>query len=352
MSSLVRTRVTIKDVARACGVSTQTISRVLNNKVDVSQETREKILAVMNDMEYQPSAVARSMRQQAKTIGVIIAGLEFFGISATLTGITQAAEALGFTLIVKELPSFDSMEIQPLIQSLTAHQVKGIICAAPEVSENWKLIPKKVNYQIPPMVFLKGNPSSAPVTISLDNYSGAYSIVMHLVEQGYKHIAHISGPLEGWEARERKRGWTRALIDSGRPVPDQATVSGSWSSASGFEIMKTLVTQYPELDAVFSANDQMAFGVLNYAWRNGIKIPEQLGVAGFDDLPESKYSIPPLTTVHQDLNRLGDIAVKKLLSLDNPKVKYPDVEGDAIILPTELRIRNSTQRKPINPHQI
>ena len=215
MASFVKTKVTIKDVARACGVSTQTISRVLNNRVDVSPVTRDKVRAVMEGMEYQPSALARSMRQKTKTLGVIIAGLQYFGISATLTGITQAAEARGYNLMIKELPSMDSMEMQPLIQSLTAHQVQGIICAAPEVSDNWKSIQKNLNYQVPPMVFLKGNPTSAPVTISLDNYSGAYAITRHLVDQGYRHIAHISGPLEGWEARERKRAWIRALVDSG-----------------------------------------------------------------------------------------------------------------------------------------
>lgn len=342
MSTVFRQKVTIKDVARACGVSTQTISRVLNNKIDVSRETREKVLAVMHDMDYHPSALARSMRQQARTIGVIIAGLEFFGISATLTGITQAAESRGYTLMVKELPSFDSTEMQPLIQSLTAHQVKGIICAAPEVSDNWKLIQKHMTYQIPPMVFLKGNPASAPVTISLDNYSGAYAVTTHLIEQGYQHIAHISGPLEGWEAQERKRGWTRALIDAGRKVPDSAAVNGSWTSSSGSASFTILLEQYPEMDAVFVANDQMALGVLNQAWEKGIKVPAKLGVAGFDDIPESSHFIPPLTTVHQDLGKLGDISVRKLLSLDNPKIKDPEVEGTAIILPTQLRLRQST----------
>jgi LacI family transcriptional regulator len=344
MVPFVRSKVTIKDVARACGVSTQTISRVLNKKVDVSSATREKILAVMEEMDYQPSALARSMRLQTKTIGVIIAGLHFFGISTTLTGITQAAEARGYNLMLKELPSFDSMEMQPLIQSLTAHQVQGIICAAPEVSENWKSIQKNLSNQIPPMVFLKGNPSSAPVTISLDNYSGAYAITRHLFDQGYRHIGHISGALEGWEARERKRAWMRALVDTGLPVSENATISGDWTSSSGKSCMEILTKQYPEMDAVFAANDQMALGVLHYAWEKGIRVPAQLGVAGYDDIPESRFFIPPLTTIDQDLNKLGEMAVRKLLSLKNPKIKDAEVAGNTIILPTELKIRRSTQR--------
>ncbi|HEX7557288.1 MAG TPA: LacI family DNA-binding transcriptional regulator, partial [Leptolinea sp.] len=328
MTLSIRSKVTIKDVARACGVSTQTISRVLNNRVDVSVSTREKILAIIEEMEYQPSALARSMRLSTRTLGVIVADLKFIGMSATLNGITQAAEVRGYNLMLKELPSFDSMEMPPLIQSLTAHQVQGIICAVPQVSENWKTIQKNLNYQIPPMVFLKGNPYAAPITISLDNYSGGYTITRHLVDQGYRHIGHISGPLMGWEARERKRAWLRALVDSGLPISENATIIGNWTSSSGFSCLDALLKQYPEMDAVFVANDQMALGVLNYAWEKGISIPTQLGVAGYDDIPESGYFIPPLTTIYQDLNKLGEMAVRKIVSLANPEINDADVAGD------------------------
>ncbi len=344
MVSVTKGKVTIKDVARACGVSTQTISRVLNKRVDVSATTREKVLAVIQDMGYQPSELARSMRKSTKTLGVIIAGLHYFGISDTLNGITQASEERGFSLMLKELPSFNFMEIEPLIQSLTAHQVQGIIYAAPEVSDNWKTILRNLNHRLPTMVFLKGNPTSAPITISVDNYTGAYSVTRHLINQGYRHIAHICGPLEWWESRERRRGWIQALSDAGLPTPENAIVTGSWSSTSGAVSLEILLRQYPEMDAVFVANDQMALGVLNQAWEKGIKIPEQLGVAGFDDIPESRFFIPPLTTVHQNLNKLGEMAVRKIVSLENPKIMDPEVDGDAIILPTELRVRRSTQR--------
>ncbi|GAP21836.1 LacI family DNA-binding transcriptional regulator [Leptolinea tardivitalis] len=340
-----RSRVTIKDVAKACGVSTQTISRVINDRIDVSSTTREKILAVMQEMDYQPSALARSMRQNSKTLGVIVAELRFVGISSTLNGITQAADARGYSLMLKELPSFDSMEMQPLIQSLIAHRVEGIIYAAPEVGENWKTIQRNLSKQIPPMVYLKGNPSSAPITLSMDNYSGAYSITRHLIDQGYRHIAHISGPMDWWESRERQRAWSRALFDAGLPVPEYASIQGNWSSASGYTCMDSLLKQYPEMDAVFAANDQMALGVLNIAWEKHINIPGQLGVAGFDDIPESKYFSPPLTTVYQDLNKLGDLAVRKLISLSSPDDTDPAVQGNSLMLPTELRVRQSTTRQ-------
>lgn len=337
-------KITIKDVARESGVSTQTISRVLNNRLDVSPATREKVLAVINDLGYQPNALARSMRQSTKTLGVIVAGLHFFGISDTLNGITQASEARGLSLMLKELASFNSIDIEPLIQSLTAHQVQGIIYAAPEVSDNWKTILKNHHNHLPPMVFLKGNSSSAPVTISLDNYTGAYTLTRHLIEQGYRHIAHLCGPLDWWESRERRRGWMSALQDAGLAVPETADIAGNWTSTSGAVCFEVLLRQYPEMDAIFVSNDQMALGVLNLAWEKGIKVPQQLGVAGFDDIPESRYFIPPLTTIHQDLKKLGELAVRKLIAMHNPEIDDSEVTGNTIILPTELRVRRSTQR--------
>ncbi|NMB59300.1 MAG: LacI family transcriptional regulator [Chloroflexi bacterium] len=339
-----RSKITIKDVARACGVSTQTISRVLNDRKDVSRETREKILAVMQEMDYQPSALARSMRQTSRTIGVINAEMQSIGISATLNAITQVSEKYGYSLILKELPSFETEDLRSFIQSLSAHQVQGIIYAAPEVGDTWKKVQANITDSVPPMVFLKGNPASAPITISADNYGGAYSVTRHLVEQGYRHIAHISGPLEWWEARERKRAWARALVDAGRPVPEEAVSSGDWSCDSGAAAFEVLLKKYPEVDAVFVGNDQMALGVLKIAWDRGIPVPNSLGVAGFDDIDESKYFIPSLTTVRQNFARLGEMAVRKLVSLNSTRNKDIEVTNDAIILPTELIVRQSTRR--------
>ncbi len=344
MVSSIRPKVTIKDVARACGVSTQTVSRVLNDRLDVSRDTREKILAVIEQMGYQPSALARSLRSQSKTLGVIIAGLNYVGISTTLFGITQASQAYGFSLLLKVMPTFDSPDMQPYIRSLTAHQVEGMIYAAPEVGDNWKTVQKFLNDQMPPVVYLKGNPASAPTTISFDNFDGAYTITRHLIEQGYRNIAHISGPLNWWESRERKRGWMRALLDADLPAPESAVVSGDWSTASGAASLDILLRQYPEMDAIFAANDQTALGVLSAATAKGIRVPYPLGVAGYDNIAESEYFTPPLTTIHQDFDLLGELAVHKLMAMNNPKNTDPSLSGNTLILPATLKARQSTQR--------
>lgn len=336
--------VTIKDVARACGVSTQTISRVLNNRADVSEATREKVLAVIDQMAYQPSALARGMRQMSSTLGVIIAGLKYKGISTTLKGIAQAAEARGFSIILKELPTFGPMDMRPLIQSLMSQQVRGIIYAAPQVGDNWASVRRVLSKRTPPMVFLKGNPLAAPMTISIDNYVGGYMMTRHLIERGYARIAHISGPLEWWESLERKRGWTQALRDANRPVPDEAWVEGDWSPASGFASYRELSRRYPGMDAIFAANDQMALGVLHGVGRDGVSVPESLGVAGYDDLTEAAYFTPSLTTIRQDFRKPGELAVRKLMLLAGLAEEDAEAEPDAIMLAPTLVARDSTRR--------
>lgn len=341
----IRRRVTIKDVAKACGVSIQTVSRVLNNRSDVSKTTREKVQAIIKQMGYQPSSLARGMRQQSNTLGVIISGLRYKGVSTTLNGVARASEERGFNLILKETPSMDCEDVPAFIQSLMAHQVRGIICATPQVASNWTILQRGLSPQTPPMVFLKGNPLAAPNTVSIDNYAAGYAITSHLIEKGYHHIAHITGPLDWWESLERRRGWKQALMESGLPIPDHAQVEGNWSSLSGQEGYAFLARRYPEMDAVFAANDKMALGVLHEAWQQGVDVPNQLGVAGMDDLSESAYFTPPLTTVKQDFYMLGELAVRKLLKLAGMTQDDPAVAEDTIILEPEVIARESTNRQ-------
>jgi DNA-binding LacI/PurR family transcriptional regulator len=344
MKKIQQDKVTIKDVARACGVSTQTISRVLNDRVDVSQDTREKVLAVIEQMGYQPNAFARGMRQRSTTLGVIITGLQHKGISTTLKGITLEAEKNGLNLILKELSSFKTSNIKSLINSLMAHQVMGIIYAAPEVDDNWTHFLRNLPQHCPPMVFLKGSPSSAPITISIDNYIGAYTMTQHLIEQGYSHIGHISGPLSWFEARERKRGWSQALKDAGMTTSLGIVAEGSWGPESGQTAFEYLFNIHPEMDAIFVANDQMALAVLHSAWQNGINVPDQLAVAGYDGISESAFFIPPLTTIRQDFRGLGAMAVNKIKQLQDPGKTSGEIIPDSAIITPELIARQSTLR--------
>jgi DNA-binding LacI/PurR family transcriptional regulator len=337
-------KVTIKDVARACDVSIQTVSRVLNNRSDVSKATREKVQTVIDGMGYQPNILARGMRRQSDTLGVIISGLHHKGVATTLNGVARASEERGYTLIFKETASLESEDVLPFIRSLMAHQVRGIICAAPQVGTNWTSLQKSLPAKTPPLVFLKGNPLAAPITISIDNYAAGYKATCHMIEQGYGHIAHISGPSDWWEAQERQRGWRQALMEAGLPIPASALTEGDWTPASGCSGFTRLREAYPEMDAVFAANDQMALGVMQAAWQQGVNVPEGLGVAGMDDLSESAFFTPPLTTVRQNFYQLGELAVRKLLRLADMTPEDDAVAADTLVIQPELIVRQSTNR--------
>lgn len=336
---------TIKDIARLSGVSTQTISRVINQKPDVSPETRERILEIIKQTGYQPSAVARSLiRQRSYTLGVIIAGLKYQGISQTLNGITEQADQEGYSLLLKELPSFNVTDVQPVIRSLMSHHVEAIIYAAPEVGENWRNVQTQCPRPCPPIIFLKGSPCPGFSTISVDNYLGAYLATLHLYEQGCRNIAHICGAEDWWETEERFKGWKAALKEKGLPFSTKQVVSGNWSSSSGEKAFTLLLENYPEVDGVFTANDQMALGVLHVANNNNIRIPQQLKVIGFDDLAESPYYSPSLSTIRQDLHMLGITAVKKAIeSVNNSEKLTSEGMPDTIVLNPQLIVRQSTQ---------
>src|SRR6186713_3075826 len=210
-------RATIKEVASVAGVSTQTVSRVINERPDVSPETRRRVQEVIKELSYQPSALARSLiSQRSHTLGVVTAGLRHIGPSRTLSGITSAAEDTGYSLLLKELPDYDTENITPIFQAFLSQRVDGIIWAVPEVGENRKWVnhpPADVHV---PLVYLAMESREHLSIVSIDNYLGGRMAMAHLLEQGYQKIGHISGPMDWWEARQRMAAWKDALTEAGR----------------------------------------------------------------------------------------------------------------------------------------
>lgn len=339
-------KVTIKDIARMCAVSTQTVSRVMNKRPDVSPETRAAVEKAIAEMGYRPSALARSLVQQRSyTLGVITAGLMYAGISQTLNGITAQCEDSGYALLIKELPRFDSLDIVPVIDALIAHHVEGIIFAAPEFNENVKIVQAQLPSFCPPIVFLKSQPTPNFTTVSVDNYGGARKVVEYLLSLGRRRVGLITGPLEWLESRQRKQGWEDALRSVGVVGFERNWSQGNWSSSSGESAFAELIRKYPEMNAVFASNDQMALGVLHYAHVHGLRVPQDLSIVGFDDLSEAAYFTPSLTTVTHPLRELGILAVKALLEqIDGHVSRY---SGKTLVLNTEISVRDSTPKPEV-----
>ena len=339
-------RATIKEVATVAGVSTQTVSRVINERPDVSAETRKRVQEVIKQLSYQPSALARSLiSQRSYTLGVVTAGLRHIGPSRTLSGITSAAEEAGYSLLLKELPSYDTEDTTPIFKGFLSQHVDGIIWAVPEVGENRKRV-KNLPADIEiPLVYLTMETQSNLSIVSVDNYLGGRMAMSHLLAQGYRKIGHISGPLDWWEARQRMAAWKDVLQEAGLAYNDAYCVEGNWSSASGALAIEKLYDQYPDMDAVFVANDQMALGVMQFFAEKRVRIPEEIGIAGFDNIAESAFFSPPLTTIQQDQNKIAKVAVAEVIKIIEAGWNRSDpVEPKSIVLPPTLIVRQSSLR--------
>jgi len=337
-------KITIYEVAREAGVSRQTVSRVINNRPDVAIETRERVLQIIDRLEYRPSAIARSLSQRRSyNFGVLTAGLKYFGPSTTLSGITGMSEELGYGLLLKELSSFDATNIKPILAWFIDHQVDGIIWAAPEVGSNRDWIKDVIDEIHVPIVFLTTHRRNDISIVTIDNYSGGTMATEHLLSLGRKHIGHIAGPLDWWESRQRHLGWQDILLSAGiKPEPYMFT-EGNWSSKSGKIAFNQLLSSYSKMDAIFVGNDQMALSVLQTACEEGIRIPDDLAVIGFDNIPEAEFFCPSLTTIFQNQHELGLIAVQVLVrQVEERKLENRIAEPMYLAIQPELVIRRST----------
>jgi LacI family transcriptional regulator len=266
------------------------------------------------------------------------------GPSRTLNGIADKADELGFMLLMKELGNFDTRKTDDAVDSLLARQVDGIVWLAPEIGDNHVWIDERMEEIPVPVLFMAMRPREGISSLGTDNFQGGVMATQHLLDCGRTKIGHISGPLGWWEADERKRGWLETLQAAGFCASEQHCAEGNWSSASGERAFIQLLQSFPDLEAVFVANDQMALGVLREAYRRGISVPEQLAVIGFDNIPESAYFYPSLTTVSQDLQSLGEQAVQSLVEMIQARQGNQSVVAQSEFIQPTLIVRESSKR--------
>jgi LacI family transcriptional regulator len=343
-------RVTIVQVAKAAGVSTQTVSRVINDYPGVLPETRERVQSAIERLHYRPNVIARSLSQlRTRTIGVVTAGLDFFGPSRTLVAIEQRAVEAGFSLHLHLLHRPESNNVQSLIDDFLSRQVDGLIWATQEIGSNLEWLDREPPPI--PMVFLESRPRPKVRGVNIDSRRGSLLAVRHLLDRGYRKIGIITGPLAWWSARERKQGWRDALGEAGIEPEDRWLVEGDWLSGSGAAGLERLIGSFPEMEAVFVCNDQMALGALQTSRRTGRRVPEDVAVVGYDDIPEAEFFWPPLTTVRQDLMKLGGTVVDLLSELIAARWEGKAVESpsETVWLKPELVVRESSGARRDDP---
>jgi LacI family transcriptional regulator len=337
-------RATIRQVATAAGVSTQTVSRVINDRPDVSHETRRRVQDVIDNLGYRPSALARSLvHRRTNTLAVVAWGIEYFGPSRTLIGIEQQAAALGYSLFLNLLSQPDDSSHERAMNDSIAHRVDGIIWAVPEVGNNRSWIKSNPLKQLPPMVFLSMAVQPGIAIVSVNNQNGGKLATQHLIEQGRHRVGIITGPQAWWEARQRYLGWKSALAEAGLEFSPTSAVESDWSAAGGKQAMAQLLMQEPGVDAVFASSDQIALGAMQAAYASGRRIPQDLAIVGFDNIPESAFFGPPLTTVYQHLFEAGQVAVQNLHRMIEAHRKgHESFDPEITLSEPELVVRAST----------
>jgi LacI family transcriptional regulator len=292
---------------------------------------------------YAPNMLARSLvNRRSNTLGVVTSGLELFGPSRTLSGIERQANEYGYGLLLNLIHDPADANVMSALTALTARRVDGLIWAVPEISNNRAWVTRALVSRLPPTVFLSMASRPRLRVVAIDNRAGASLAVQHLLDRGRRVIGLIAGPSGWWEARERRVGWQETVRLAGRDTSQTLIVEGDWSAASGERGLRELLARRPDVDAVFVSNDQMALGVLRVAPELGRRVPGDLAVVGFDNIPESAYFTPSLTTVSDALVELGRFAVKKLQRvIDGAPVTTEADRTEAELLRPALNIRES-----------
>jgi len=336
--------VTLRDVAKLAGVSTKTVSRVVNNQGEISESTRARVQSAIAKLGYRPNILARSLvSQRTDTLGVVAWGIDYYGPSQTVVGIENRADELGYSLFLHLLTKPDEAKIERVMDTLIDRRVDGVIWAVPEVGDNRAWIETDRLSQLPPIVFLSTLPRQGLASISIDNYRGALQATQHLIAQGRRRIAMIAGPTKWWEARERQTGWRAALTEAGLSTDASLVADGDWSAQSGAQAMRVLLEREPNIDAVFACSDQIALGALGALHQAGRRVPHDVAIVGFDNIPESAFFWPPLTTVYQQLTDVGCLAVEKLhRMIEWQRKDEPGEPAEATILTPELIVRQSS----------
>ena len=303
-------RYTLHDVAKRAEVSYQTVSRVINEHRSVSPETRSRVQQVIAELGYQPNMVAKSLAaNRSHTLAVLTFGMTHYGPTQMVVNIERTAKELGYDLIFSNVnePTYDP--IRKALDNLTGRRVDGILAISSVVGITYEQMVSLCHgipvVQIDPQIGL-----DVP-SVVVDQKYGSRLVTEHLIGLGHTQIAEISGPLNWFGAVARHQEWL-ATLDTAHLNP-MKSIEGDWSAKSGYLAVEQLLKSDPGFTALVVGNDQMALGAMYALQERDLRVPEDVSVVGFDDIPEAAFFHPALTTVQQDFSELGAMGVRYLL---------------------------------------
>ncbi len=327
--------VTIERVAEEAGVSPSTVSRILNGTAVVSAAKKAAVDEAVAKLGFVPNPMARGLAGgRTLSIGVVTQAIDSPFYGASLRGIEDALDPAGYSPLFVS-GHWDAATESRCIDILLSRRVDGIIVLTGRLTD---AALKSVAKRVP--VVVTGRSIKAPGLFSLDfeNFDGGQLATRHLIENGHRKIAFISGDPRHPDAAQRLMGYRAALEQAGIPFKPKLVVQGEYSEASGVQAVATLIANGQNFTAIFAANDQMAIGAAHGLQRHALRVPDDVSLVGFDDQPTSLYALPPLTTVHQPAYEMGRLAAEAVLQL------LDGVKPQQTVPPPRLIVRDSCRR--------
>ena len=326
----------MKDVARLAGVSTSTVSHVINNNRFVSETIREKVTSAIATLNYAPSALARSLKlNQTHTIGMLLTASSNPFYAEVVRGVERSCYERGYSLILCNTEG-DKDRMDRSLETLLQKRVDGLLIMCTE--SHLPSAEMLTRYPSIPSVMMDWAPFEGVSDIIQDNsLLGGEMATRYLISRGYTRIACIAGPQDKTPARLRLEGYQRAMAAAGLSVPADYIVDGDFEFQGGFSAMQQLLRLDPRPQAVFTSNDAMAVGVYHALYLAGMRIPQDMAVMGYDDIELARYMTPPLSTIHQPKDELGQLAIDTLLH----RMTSPDASQQLLVLTPELMARAS-----------
>lgn len=329
-----RAHLTIRDVAIKAGVSHQTVSRVINNSERVSPETRTKVLAAIDELGYTPNAIGRIMAMgRTHTLACLSPNLTDYTFASIIEGAEVQARQNGYFLLSASAPDEETFALL-VEQLIDSRRTDGLIVINPYIDQRFRHAPKDVR-----MVYLGARPRDGQVhSVSLDEESAGFTATQHLIQLGHRRIVSITGPACEDCSEDRQNGYLQALLQAGiEPDPD-LVVEGDWSATSGYTVVRSLLKRQVAFSGIFAQNDRMAVGAVRALREANLRVPQDISIIGFDDMPLASYFDPPMTTMRQDPFQLGRLAAQLLLNA----IENPTLDTQHLRLPAELIVRGST----------
>lgn len=328
---------TIVDVAKAAGVSLATVSRVLNNEDHVRPEKRERVLQAMSQLGYTVNQQARSLRGgRSNTVGLVVRDLGSGYVGEIVRGIDQELDNANYDLVLYTTHRSERRDFAHMA-AMTRGLIDGLLLVLPrDPSAYVRTLRQR---QFPYVVIDHQGVDGRGPAVRAQHRQGAYDATRYLIRQGHRRIGFIAGPPDIFAARERLEGYKAALRDAGLPIDPLLVHEGDFFQPRGYSAAVELLALAERPTAIFAANDLTAFGVMEAARDHGLKIPGDISIVGFDDIPQATHVHPALTTVHQPLEEMGRLGARLLLELIDDPNRAPEI----IDAPTELIVRATTR---------